>query len=213
MLTGAVITCRRISGSVFPRRLSAVHLPARLLLPQHSPVELGRSDHSVRPAGSPAEGWIRNLQPGTCCLPPPALPTFYAPFLFYMQVWFLFSFLLVGKDWELCEHHHYATVSLYFTFVWIVHTFESLKINWFSCIYYNEHSLIDWHYHRLYIKMDDMSAPQKWSQRISIPIWRLVTVSFINPASSLLEDGTWTKLKSKKTRQIPFSQKSVVWCY
>lgn len=64
-LTGAVPASRRVSGSVFSHGFPAVRLPAGVVLPQRSPLELGRSDHAVGPADPPAEGWIWNLQSGT----------------------------------------------------------------------------------------------------------------------------------------------------
>lgn len=54
--TGAVFAWPSVSGCVVPCWLFAVHLPARLLLPQQSPVELGGSDHPVRSADPPAAG-------------------------------------------------------------------------------------------------------------------------------------------------------------
>ena len=47
---------------------------------------------------------------------------------------------------------------------------------------------------RLYITMDDMTAPKKGIQKIWITPWWLAAVLAINPASSMSVDGTWAKL-------------------
>ena len=44
---------------------------------------------------------------------------------------------------------------------------------------------------RLYIKMDDMTAPPKWSPNVSIATRWPAAVWVINPATSMLVDGTW----------------------
>lgn len=54
--TGAVCAWPAVTWCLFPRGLFTLHLPARLLLPQQSPVELGRSDHPVRSTDPPAAG-------------------------------------------------------------------------------------------------------------------------------------------------------------
>ena len=48
--------------------------------------------------------------------------------------------------------------------------------------------------------MDDMTAPQKWSQNLLYEPWWLAVVYVINPVSSMLVDGTFTKQKKQ-----PFS--------
>lgn len=118
--TGAVFALSCVSGSVFPRRLSAIHLPAYLLLPQQSPLELGGSDHPVGPTDPLAEGWIWHLQSGTFCLPHSGEihATRYFSFLYewyiYIQYIPIHYILLVfaGKDRGFDKPDHNAEVSL-----------------------------------------------------------------------------------------------------
>ncbi len=53
-----------------------------------------------------------------------------------------------------------------------------------------------------------MTAPQKWSQNILIAPWCLAAALVINPASFMLANETWVKLKKKNQRtiQMNFSQ-------
>ena len=55
-------------------------------------------------------------------------------------------------------------------------------------------------------QMDDMIAPQKWSQSFLIPTWWLAAVQVRNPASSMLVDRRWGKWESTCWTHVFFSK-------
>ena len=63
------------------------------------------------------------------------------------------------------------------------------------------------HFCSLYINMEVIPAPQKWSQNILIATLWLATEKEISPILSMLANGTWSKLQTQSTCQIHFSQR------